>query len=87
MPVTLQGRWLVIHRIGKGDRLQSEPTGNVKIKDRNDLPTIINVVALKKRLFLPCILFAFSFHHSCWFVKCSFASVSALDLITVTLPN
>jgi len=57
LTATLQGRWLDIHRIGKGDRLQSEPTGNVKMKDRNGLPTIINVVALKKVIFLPSIVF------------------------------
>jgi hypothetical protein len=53
LSVTLQGRWLVIHRIGKGDSLQSEPTGNVKMEDRNGLPVIINVVALKKVFFSP----------------------------------
>jgi hypothetical protein len=57
LTATLQGRWFDIHRIGKGDRLQSEPTGNVKVKDRNGLPTIINVVALKKVVFLPSIVF------------------------------
>ena len=57
------------------------------MKDRNGLPVIINVVALKKVFFLHSIIFAFSFHHSCWFVKCYFTSASALDLITVTLPN
>jgi len=35
MAVTLQGRWLVIRRIGKGDRLQSEPTGTVNRKCEN----------------------------------------------------
>jgi len=35
MAVTLQGRWLVIHRIGKGDRSQSEPTGTVNRKCEN----------------------------------------------------
>jgi len=54
LKITLQGRWLVIHRIGKGDRLQSEPTGYVKMKDGNGLPIIIkNVVALKKVFFSP----------------------------------
>ena len=37
-----------------------------------------------KKYFSPLHSCAFSFHHSCWYVKCYFASVSALDLITVT---
>jgi len=36
LAVTLQGRWLVIHRIRKGDRLQSEPTGTVNRKCENE---------------------------------------------------